>query len=116
MSNANILLGVNIDHIATLRLPLCFLRLNILQGCGRSFLLGDDDIHQRRGLRRVDAQLPYMRAQQARDACRVVMLYIVLIEPQQLNIALKEQYWRNNGFWVISDGDISNPNFRLATV
>ncbi len=45
-----------------------------------------------------------------------VLVEAGLIEPQQLNIALKEQYWRNNGFWVISDGDISNPNFRLATV
>ena len=45
-----------------------------------------------------------------------VLVEAGLISPQQLTIALKEQYWRNNGFWVISDGDISPQNFRLATV
>ena len=33
-----------------------------------------------------------------------------LISLQQLNLALKEQYWRRNGFWVISDEDLSNPS------
>ena len=45
-----------------------------------------------------------------------VLVEAGLIESQQLNMALKEQYWRNNGFWVISDENLPNHNFRLATV
>ena len=45
-----------------------------------------------------------------------VLVEAGLISSQQLNIALKDQYWRNNGFWVISDENLPNQNFRLATV
>ncbi len=30
-----------------------------------------------------------------------ILLQQGLIVNEQLNIALQEQYWRNNGFWVI---------------
>ena len=45
-----------------------------------------------------------------------VLVEAGLISTEKLNIALKEQYWRNNGFWVISDENIPNQNLCLATV
>ena len=38
-----------------------------------------------------------------------------VISAKQLTIALKEQYWRKNGFWVISDGNLPNQNFCMVT-